>query len=73
MTFNPLLSELHLHIPASLDLMFLLEAAVTSHYFHELVSSRSVKNALLADERILLDAETTHQLPLIDLCQNADD
>jgi hypothetical protein len=61
--------ELHLHILGYLDLVSLLNATATNHYFHDLLSSRVLKNPILANEPILLDRRKALQPRLMNLGQ----
>lgn len=69
MSFTSLPSELHLHILAQLDLVSLLNATATNHYFQGLLSIWNLKNALLAHEPVLLEARKARQKTLMDTCQ----
>jgi F-box domain len=69
MAFVSLPSELHLHILGHLDLVSLLNATATNHYFHDLLSSIVLKNAILAHEPILLDRRKALQTQLMNMGQ----
>lgn len=59
-------SELQLHILAQLDLISLLNATATNHYFHSLLSRGLLKGALLTYEATLLEKRQARWVGLLE-------